>query len=138
MGTLGAGEMMAFGSRRRGGQSVAAGGIGGGLDDSSDAVLVYGLFLECARWDPDAGCLTDPLASERCAVLPTLQIKPTRKPRLDERHPHSYLCPMYATSDRATIIQGVDTSAVLAVELPSSQPESHWIKAGAALICEHE
>lgn len=67
--------------------------------------------------------------------MPTMWLLP-----VENRKPPTsgiYMCPVYKTLTRAGTLSttGHSTNYVLSVELPSEQPQEHWIKRGVALIC---
>ncbi|KAI3369512.1 hypothetical protein L3Q82_007723 [Scortum barcoo] len=96
---------------------------------------IHGLFLEGARWDNEAGQLTDSRPKELYTEMAVIWLipKPNRKP------PTSgvYVCPIYKTLTRAGTLSttGHSTNYVIAVELPTDHSQRHWIKRGVALIC---
>ena len=44
----------------------------------SDGVLVYGLFVDGARWDVNAGALGDSLSGQRFYRLPEIHFRPVQ------------------------------------------------------------
>ncbi|XP_078019489.1 dynein axonemal heavy chain 1 [Epinephelus lanceolatus] len=96
---------------------------------------IHGLFLEGARWDTEAGQLTESRPKELYTEMAIIWLipKPNRKP------PTSgvYVCPIYKTLTRAGTLSttGHSTNYVMAVELPTDCSQRHWIKRGVALIC---
>uniref|UniRef100_A0A8C9SYH1 Dynein axonemal heavy chain 1 n=1 Tax=Scleropages formosus TaxID=113540 RepID=A0A8C9SYH1_SCLFO len=96
---------------------------------------IHGLFLEGARWDHQAGQLTESRPKELYTEMAVIWLVPVpnRKP------PPSgvYVCPIYKTLTRAGTLSttGHSTNYVIAVELPTDRTQRHWIKQGVALIC---
>ncbi|KAG7240353.1 hypothetical protein INR49_026924, partial [Caranx melampygus] len=96
---------------------------------------IHGLFLEGARWDYEAGQLTESRPKELYTEMAVIWLipKPDRKP------PTSgvYVCPIYKTLTRAGTLSttGHSTNYVIAVELPTDRSQRHWIKQGVALMC---
>ncbi|NWX92741.1 DYH1 protein, partial [Nothoprocta pentlandii] len=100
-----------------------------------EGCYIHGLFLEGARWDPGAFRLAESRPKElytEMAVIWLIPV-PNRKPPAAG----VYLCPIYKTLTRAGTLSttGHSTNYVIAVEIPTDQPQRHWIKRGTALIC---
>ncbi|XP_076603478.1 dynein axonemal heavy chain 1 [Chaetodon auriga] len=96
---------------------------------------IHGLFLEGARWDNEAGQLTESKPKELYTEMAVIWLipKPNRKPPTSA----VYVCPIYKTLTRAGTLSttGHSTNYVIAVELPTDRCQRHWIKQGVALIC---
>ncbi|XP_049894014.1 dynein axonemal heavy chain 1 [Epinephelus moara] len=96
---------------------------------------IHGLFLEGARWDIEAGQLTESRPKELYTEMAIIWLipKPNRKPPTTG----VYVCPIYKTLTRAGTLSttGHSTNYVMAVELPTDRSQRHWIKKGVALIC---
>uniref|UniRef100_A0A3Q2ZYK9 Dynein heavy chain region D6 P-loop domain-containing protein n=1 Tax=Kryptolebias marmoratus TaxID=37003 RepID=A0A3Q2ZYK9_KRYMA len=87
---------------------------------------IHGLFLEGARWDSEAGLLTESKPKELYTQMAVIWLVPKH----NRTPPASrvYLCPVYETLRRA----GQYTPALKSDKI---YLESHWIKRGVALIC---
>uniref|UniRef100_A0A8D2DP18 Dynein axonemal heavy chain 1 n=1 Tax=Sciurus vulgaris TaxID=55149 RepID=A0A8D2DP18_SCIVU len=97
--------------------------------------FIYGLFLEGARWDPVDFQLTESRPKELYTEMAVIWLLPT--PNRKVQNQDFYLCPIYKTLTRAGTLSttGHSTNYVIAVEIPSDQPQRHWIKRGVALLC---
>ncbi|XP_070947930.1 dynein axonemal heavy chain 1 isoform X2 [Macaca nemestrina] len=96
---------------------------------------IHGLFLEGARWDPEAFQLAESQPKELYTEMAVIWLLPT--PNRMAQDQDFYLCPIYKTLTRAGTLSttGHSTNYVIAVEIPTHQPQRHWIKRGVALIC---
>ncbi|XP_076227649.1 dynein axonemal heavy chain 1 [Nomia melanderi] len=97
-----------------------------------DGCVVYGLFLEGCRWNKDY--LDESLPKELYTDMPPILLLPEVH---HQKKPGIYSCPVYKTISRAGTLSttGHSTNFVLAMEIPSRKPQTHWIKRGVAMIC---
>ncbi|CAC5424056.1 DNAH [Mytilus coruscus] len=119
-----------------------------GKPHTDDGIIIFGLYLDGARWDPKTECLQDSLPGFRFAHLPEILFQPVQtttaiesddeKEEEDEENSHVYECPLYRTSARAGTLSstGHSTNFVTAVTLPSEQPSRFWVMRGVALLCQ--
>lgn len=95
--------------------------------------LVYGLFIEGARWNDQSKTLTESKPKELYTDMPILHFDPVvhREP-----NPNDYICPVYKTLTRAGTLSttGHSTNFVLPIELPTEVHPNHWIERGVACI----
>ncbi|XP_063282706.1 dynein axonemal heavy chain 1 [Pelobates fuscus] len=101
----------------------------------SEGCYIHGLYLEGARWDKSTMMLAESHPKELYTEMAVIWLVP-----IPERKPTTssiYLCPIYKTLTRAGTLSttGHSTNYVIAIELPSSKSQTHWIKRGVALIC---
>ncbi|WAR20147.1 DYH6-like protein, partial [Mya arenaria] len=130
-----------------------------------DGVLIFGLYIDGARWDTDADSLEDSLPGQRFSRLPEIHFKPVQKqvsrtggssqstapsmdtpvdpttpsePTTQSQPLHMYECPLYRTSERAGTLSstGHSTNFVTAVNLPSQCEPNFWVMRGVALLCQ--
>ena len=100
----------------------------------ADGVIVFGLFLEGARWNADTWMLTDSHPGRMYDLLPAIHLKPAVN---HKQAPRTYACPVYKTAVRKGVLSttGLSTNFVLPVELPTDKDEQKWILAGVAALC---
>eukprot|EP00727_Mastigamoeba_balamuthi_P012891 m51a1_g8224 putative dynein heavy chain axonemal (4742) ;mRNA; r:111319-133683 len=100
-----------------------------------DGVYIYGLFIEGARYDPTRRVLAESQPRKLYQPLPVMWLKPVQNRVVPETG--VYRCPVYKTLTRAGLLSstGYSTNMVVTIELPTEQPESHWIKRGVASFC---
>ncbi|PIK36647.1 putative dynein heavy chain 6, axonemal [Apostichopus japonicus] len=117
-----------------------------------DGVLIFGLFLDGARFDPSAVVLEDSKPEERFCRLPEIHFVPNQISHVSLNESSStlssmafraerdgfYECPLYRTSTRAGTLSstGHSTNFVSSVDLPTQHRADLWITRGVALLCQ--
>ncbi|RHW68003.1 dynein heavy chain [Trypanosoma brucei equiperdum] len=95
--------------------------------------IVYGLYLEGARWDGAGRTLAESRPKELYVDVPLLHLDPVVDRVAD---PNDYICPVYKTLTRAGTLSttGHSTNFVLSITIPTVAPPEHWIKRGVACV----
>ncbi|XP_003791133.1 dynein heavy chain 9, axonemal [Otolemur garnettii] len=92
-----------------------------------EGAYVHGLFMEGARWDTQAGIITEAKLKDLTPPMPVMFIKaiPTDK---QDCH-RAYSCPVYKTSQRGP-------TYVWTFNLKTKENPSKWVLAGVALLLQ--
>ncbi|XP_063217340.1 dynein axonemal heavy chain 1-like [Bacillus rossius redtenbacheri] len=100
-----------------------------------DGCCIYGLYLEGCRWSASQHILAESRLKELYTDMAAILLVPVQ--HYQKPVTGIYECPVYKTLTRAGVLSttGHSTNYVLAIEIPSDQPQKHWIKRGVALIC---
>eukprot|EP00293_Proteomonas_sulcata_P004944 CAMPEP_0184324858 /NCGR_PEP_ID=MMETSP1049-20130417/137295_1 /TAXON_ID=77928 /ORGANISM="Proteomonas sulcata, Strain CCMP704" /LENGTH=505 /DNA_ID=CAMNT_0026646741 /DNA_START=98 /DNA_END=1615 /DNA_ORIENTATION=- len=116
-----------------------------------NGVYVYGLFAEAGRFNFDSMELDESEPKVLFSSMPVMWFEPKEEPppalfwKEEERDeagvPKSvgyYVSPVYNTSARRGTLSttGHSTNYVCPIVIPSSRPQSHWIKRGTALLMQ--
>ncbi|VDM31966.1 unnamed protein product [Hydatigera taeniaeformis] len=107
-----------------------------GLHQSpADGCYIHGLYLEGCGWNGSDKCLIESRPRELYTLMPIIWLIPEANRRKPEKG--IYECPVYKTLSRSGTLSttGMSTNFVFAIEVPSTEPQSHWIKRGVALFC---
>jgi dynein heavy chain len=106
------------------------------LTSPEDGVIVFGLYLEGARYDQTIQKIVESKPGEMYDLLPAMHFKPAVG---HKQWPNTYACPVYKTAVRKGVLSttGMSTNYVIPVELPIFETESEqkWILAGVAALC---
>ncbi|XP_074844510.1 dynein axonemal heavy chain 14, partial [Carettochelys insculpta] len=112
---------------------------------TENGVVVFGLYIDGAQWNPTTHVLEEPFIYDRFYPLPEIvflpqQIIQARRvcPDEDQRELMHYECPLYRTPQRAGILlsTGLSTNFVTTVSLPTLRMPSHWVTRGVAMLCQ--
>ncbi|XP_032136134.1 dynein heavy chain 9, axonemal isoform X1 [Sapajus apella] len=92
-----------------------------------EGVYVHGLFMEGARWDTQAGIITEAKLKDLTPPMPVMFIKAVPADKQDCRS--VYCCPVYKTSQRGP-------TYVWTFNLKTKENPSKWVLAGVALLLQ--
>ncbi|KFQ91060.1 Dynein heavy chain 9, axonemal, partial [Nipponia nippon] len=92
-----------------------------------EGAYVHGLFMEGARWDAQAGIITDARLKELTPAMPVIFIKAIPADKQDIRS--MYPCPVYKTRQRGP-------TYVWTFNLKTRENPSKWVLAGVALLLQ--
>ncbi|RYG52936.1 hypothetical protein EON66_09295, partial [archaeon] len=104
-------------------------------DVPADGVLVYGMYMDSARYNKSTHMIDDSKPGEIYSLWPVVHMIPTKdyKP-----NPADYSAPCYKTTTRAGVLSttGISSSFVIAVDIPTDRAPEHWIYCAAALMLQ--
>jgi dynein heavy chain len=105
-------------------------------ESPEDGVIVFGLYLEGARFDRELNRVVESKPGEMYDLLPAIHFQPSVN---HKQAPGTYACPVYKTAVRKGVLSttGMSTNYVVPVELPIRETDSEqkWILAGVAALC---
>lgn len=102
----------------------------------SDGVYCYGMYVDGARWDRNAGILVEMLPKVLWDPMPLVWFMPKKKDQIVDGN--RYKSPLYRTSERKGTLAttGHSTNYVLPILLNTKEQPKHWIKRGVALLLQ--
>lgn len=97
-----------------------------------DGCLIYGMFLEGAKWDYKKHLMGISYPKELFSDLPPIHMVPAANRVMAEEG--IYECPLYKVEIRKGSLSttGHSTNFVKYIEIPTKEHQDHWIKAGVA------
>ncbi|CCW68744.1 unnamed protein product [Phytomonas sp. Hart1] len=101
------------------------------LGKPEKGALVYGLYMEGARWDAEGRRLEESRPRELYTEMPVIHFDPVVNQVPD---PAKFVCPVYKTLTRAGTLSttGHSTNFVLPIHIPTETDPSHWVERGVA------
>ncbi|KAM9783033.1 dynein axonemal heavy chain 11 [Neosynchiropus ocellatus] len=90
-----------------------------------EGAYIHGLFMEGARWDTQAGVITEAVLRDLTPSMPVIYVSAVPAEEQDLRN--TYKCPVYRTKQRGA-------TYVWTFHLKNKQPPARWILAGVALM----
>jgi dynein heavy chain len=102
--------------------------------------LVYGLFVDGARWDDTDGVLAESFPKVLFDSVPTIHIVPCESSKDTTDKKTMYTSPVYKTSERKGTLSttGHSTNFVMSMLLPMAKQhnEKYWTKRGVACLTQ--
>jgi dynein heavy chain len=102
-----------------------------------DGAVIYGFYLEGARWSPEHKALQDSEPKVLYQLMPHIHMLPKRAIDIDPAA-HVYECPCYRISSRTGQLSttGHSTNFILMARVPIAPQHTakRWIKAGVAML----
>jgi len=100
-----------------------------------DGVIVFGMYMEGARFDHETWKVADSQPGRMYDLLPAVYMKPAVN---HKQAPSTYACPVYKTAVRKGVLSttGMSTNFVVPIEFPIFEHESEqkYILAGCAAL----
>jgi len=100
--------------------------------------ICYGLFMDGARWDDEAGAVAESFSKELFSEIPHMYWTPVEIAKDPTDWARVYQCPVYKTSERKGVLSttGHSTNFVLDMSIAISEKDSakHWAKRGVACL----
>ncbi|XP_071376580.1 dynein axonemal heavy chain 11 [Centroberyx affinis] len=90
-----------------------------------EGAYVYGLYMEGARWDTQAGVITEARLKELTPAMPVISVRAVPSDRQETRN--IYECPLYKTKIRGP-------TYVWTFSLKTRERPAKWVLAGVALL----
>ncbi|KAM8851125.1 dynein beta chain, ciliary [Spinachia spinachia] len=90
-----------------------------------EGAYVYGLYMEGARWDTQAGVIAEARLKELTPAMPVISVRAVPNDRQEIRN--IYECPLYKTKIRGP-------TYVWTLNLKTRERPSKWVLAGVALL----
>nr|XP_056713421.1 dynein axonemal heavy chain 11 [Euleptes europaea] len=90
-----------------------------------EGAYIFGLFMEGARWDIQAGAIAEACLKELTPVMPVIFVRAIPVERQETKH--IYKCPVYKTKNRGP-------TYVWTFNLKTKEKPAKWVLAGVALI----
>ncbi|XP_074510014.1 dynein axonemal heavy chain 11 [Sebastes fasciatus] len=90
-----------------------------------EGAYIHGLFMEGARWDTQAGLVSEAVLRDLTPAMPVLYVRAA--PAEEQELKNTYECPVYRTKQRGP-------TYVWTLHLRTKQPPAKWIAAGVALL----
>uniref|UniRef100_A0A8C9ZTH7 Dynein, axonemal, heavy polypeptide 9 like n=1 Tax=Sander lucioperca TaxID=283035 RepID=A0A8C9ZTH7_SANLU len=90
-----------------------------------EGAYVYGLYMEGARWDTQAGVITEARLKELTPAMPVIAVRAVPNDRQETRN--IYECPLYKTKIRGP-------TYVWTFSLKTRERPAKWVLAGVALL----
>lgn len=102
--------------------------------EPENGAIVYGVFMQGARFDRAALNMAESRPGELFDVMPAIALEPVVKGRGRQRG--MYNCPLYKTSRRAGTLSttGHSTNFIVAMDVPSTLSQDHWIRRAVAML----
>ncbi len=100
-----------------------------------DGVIIFGLYMEGARFSHETWKCADSLPGRMYDLLPAIYFKPAVN---HKQAPNTYACPVYKTAVRKGVLSttGMSTNFVVPVEMPidENETEQKYILSGCAAL----
>jgi len=102
--------------------------------------IVYGLFLDGARWDTEEGVIAESLPKVLVSEIPHIHLIPCEVSKDTTDKKSVYPSPIYKTSERKGVLSttGHSTNFVMTILLPIAKQhnEKYWTKRGVACLTQ--